>query len=126
LPTYDYNCEECGADFELRLKFSDDVEQPCMECGSVAKRQFSAVPIVFKGSGWYVNDYGKKGSASGNSGDAATTDQSDKSANTESKGEKSTSSDSSSGSAPKPSKDPASKSTSKGSPKASSKSSSED
>ena len=126
MPTYDYNCEECGADFELRLKFSDDVEQPCMECGSVAKRQFSAVPIVFKGSGWYVNDYGKKSSASGNSGDAATTDQSDKSANTESKGEKSTSSDSSVGSESKPSKDPTSKATSEASPKASSKSSSED
>ena len=126
MPTYDYNCEECGADFELRLKFSDDVEQPCMECGSVAKRQFSAVPIVFKGSGWYVNDYGKKGSASGNSGDATTTDQSDKSANTESKGEKSTSSDSSVGSESKPSKDPTSKATSEASPKVSSKSSSED
>ena len=125
MPTYDYNCEECGADFELRLKFSDDVEQPWGECGSVAKRQFSAVPIVFKGSGWYVNDYGKKSSASGNSGDAATTDQSDKSANTENKSEKATSSDSSSESASKPSKDSASKSTSKSSSKPSSKSSSE-
>ena len=123
MPTYDYNCEECGADFELRLKFSDDVEQPCRECGSIAKRQFSAVPIVFKGSGWYVNDYGKKGSASGNSGDATTTDQSDKPTSTEGKGEKATSSDSTSEPAPKPSK--ASAPTSKSPSEPPSKSSSE-
>ena len=69
MPTYDYSCEKCGLKFELRLKFSDEVDQPCadVDCGSVAKRQFSAVPIVFKGSGWYVNDYGKKGSSSGKS-----------------------------------------------------------
>jgi len=74
LPTYDYSCEKCGLKFELRLKFSDEVDQPCVDCGSVAKRQFSAVPIVFKGSGWYVNDYGKKGSSSGKSGDSATSE----------------------------------------------------
>ncbi len=76
MPTYDYSCEKCGLKFELRLKFSDEVDQPCVDvdCGSVAKRQFSAVPIVFKGSGWYVNDYGKKGSSSGKSGDSATSE----------------------------------------------------
>lgn len=66
LPTYDYKCDQCGAEFELRLRFSDSVEQPCNSCDNIATRQFSAVPIVFKGSGWYVNDYGKKGSSSGN------------------------------------------------------------
>jgi len=64
LPTYDYKCEKCGSEFELRLRFSDAVDQPCNSCDNVATRQFSAVPIVFKGSGWYVNDYGKKGSSS--------------------------------------------------------------
>ncbi|MBA12702.1 MAG: FmdB family transcriptional regulator [SAR202 cluster bacterium] len=67
VPTYDYICKKCEASFELRLKFSDDVDQPCIVegCGEIATRQFSAVPIVFKGGGWYVNDYGKKGSSSG-------------------------------------------------------------
>ena len=74
MPTYDYSCRKCGLKFELRLKFSDDVDQPCVDCGSVATRQFSAVPIVFKGSGWYVNDYGKKGSSSGKPGDSATSE----------------------------------------------------
>jgi putative FmdB family regulatory protein len=65
VPTYDYICKKCEASFELRLKFSDDIDQPCKECGEIATRQFSAVPIVFKGGGWYVNDYGKKASSSG-------------------------------------------------------------
>ncbi len=65
LPTYDYRCDQCGSEFELRLRFSDSVDQPCNNCDNIATRQFSAVPIVFKGSGWYVNDYGKKGSSSG-------------------------------------------------------------
>ena len=81
MPTYDYSCESCDFMFELRLKFSDDVDQPCKECGSVAKRQFSAVPIVFKGSGWYVNDYGKKKSSSGKPGDSSSSESDTKSSN---------------------------------------------
>ena len=77
LPTYDYSCDSCGSKFELRLKFSDEVDQPCpMEgCNATAKRQFSAVPIVFKGSGWYVNDYGKKASSSGKASDSVSNDK---------------------------------------------------
>jgi|TARA_B110000263_G_C15253851_1_gene485473 putative FmdB family regulatory protein len=78
MPTYDYLCKKCGAFFELRLKFSDDVDQPCKECGEIAIRQFSSVPIVFKGGGWYVNDYGKKASSSGlSSKDTASNDSKD-------------------------------------------------
>ena len=85
VPTYDYICKKCEASFELRLKFSDDVDQPCIidGCGEIATRQFSAVPIVFKGGGWYVNDYGKKGSSSGMP--AKDTPSTEGSANKESK-----------------------------------------
>ena len=99
MPTYDYRCESCGEQFELRLKFSDDIDQPCKQCGEVATRQFSAVPIVFKGSGWYVNDYGKKGSSAGKQTDSpsSTKENSDKSSGTAEKSDSSTSkSDSSS------------------------------
>ncbi len=74
LPTYDYKCEECGSEFELRLRFRDSVDQPCNSCDKMATRQFSAVPIVFKGSGWYVNDYGKKGSSSGKNTNSSETE----------------------------------------------------
>ena len=64
MPTYDYHCDQCGSDFELRLKFTDSTKQKCTvkNCNAIAKRLFSVVPVVFKGSGWYVNDYGQKGS----------------------------------------------------------------
>lgn len=85
MPTYDYNCEECGVDFELRLKFSDEVDQPCKECGAIATRQFSAVPIVFKGSGWYVNDYGKKSSSAGKTSEGTATESNESPKSSDSK-----------------------------------------
>ena len=59
LPAYDYKCNECGHRFEERQSFYADPVANCPLCESEASRQFVAVPIVFKGSGFYVNDYGK-------------------------------------------------------------------
>ena len=59
MPSYDDKCKESGSRFELRLCFDDPIEQPCNNCKSLATRQFTAVPVMFKGDGWYVNDYGK-------------------------------------------------------------------
>ena len=87
MPTYDYHCDQCGTDFELRLRFSDLVEQDCVneECSAIARRLFSVVPVVFKGSGWYVNDYGNKTSASAKTAETSSSDQS----NTDNKSSKS-------------------------------------
>ena len=62
LPAYDYKCDSCGHRFEERQSFYADPVATCPECDSRASRQFVAVPIVFKGSGFYVNDYGKSSS----------------------------------------------------------------
>ena len=59
MPAYDYKCNSCGHRFEERQSFYDDPVANCPMCDSQASRQFVAVPIVFKGSGFYVNDYGK-------------------------------------------------------------------
>lgn len=59
MPAYDYKCNACGHRFEERQSFYDDPIANCPLCESEASRQFVAVPIVFKGSGFYVNDYGK-------------------------------------------------------------------
>ena len=59
MPAYDYKCNSCGHRFEERQSFYDDPVAICPICDSQASRQFVAVPIVFKGSGFYVNDYGK-------------------------------------------------------------------
>ncbi len=59
MPAYDYKCNSCDHRFEERQSFYDDPVASCPVCQSEASRQFVAVPIVFKGSGFYVNDYGK-------------------------------------------------------------------
>ena len=72
MPRYDYICENCegGYTFELKQSFDSDPVADCPICGSLSKRKFSLVPIVFKGSGWYVNDYGKKSSATSSTSDS--------------------------------------------------------
>ncbi len=63
MPRYDYECDTCHHVFELKQSFSSEPVATCPECENGARRLFHSVPIVFKGSGWYVNDYGKRSTA---------------------------------------------------------------
>jgi putative FmdB family regulatory protein len=68
MPLYEYQCDSCGARFELIRKFSDPPLQVCPTCGAEGVRKLISSPAFqFKGSGWYVTDYAKKseGSSSG-------------------------------------------------------------
>lgn len=56
MPTYEYQCGTCGNRFEKFQSFSDEPVKACPECGNQVKKVFSAAGIIFKGSGWYVND----------------------------------------------------------------------
>lgn len=60
MPAYDYRCPACDACFEVTRSISDKSAQTCPECGVEAKRLFSPVGIVFKGSGFHNTDYRKK------------------------------------------------------------------
>jgi putative FmdB family regulatory protein len=60
MPIYEYECERCSLRFELKRRFSDNGSGFCPQCGSEAHRVFSPVPIIFKGSGFYVTDSRKK------------------------------------------------------------------
>jgi len=63
MPTYEYRCPD-GHEFEkFYRKISDaGAEVPCPQCGQVAQRKISAgAGLVFKGSGFYITDYGKDG-----------------------------------------------------------------
>lgn len=69
MPTYDYLCEACGHTFELRQSFHDDPASTCTRCGGAVRRVFAPAPIIFKGSGWYVNDSKRPNAGLGTSKD---------------------------------------------------------
>ena len=61
MPLYEYECEACGATFEVIQKFSDHSVDTCKTCGGKVRRLLSAPAIQFKGTGWYITDYARKG-----------------------------------------------------------------
>ncbi len=61
MPLYEYECKQCGNRFEKIQKFSDEPEKVCPKCGGEVERLLSAPAVQFKGAGWYVTDYAKKG-----------------------------------------------------------------
>lgn len=64
MPTYQYACTECGAQSEVVQSFTDDALTVCSECDGRLRKVYSAVGIVFKGSGFYRTDSGKTSSSS--------------------------------------------------------------
>lgn len=97
MPMYDYRCDRCEAQFEIRQSFSDDALTVCPEEGGPTactapgrgpvRKVFTGVGIAFKGDGFYKNDHGsnasgrrkeremaKESSASGDGGDSASSD----------------------------------------------------
>jgi putative FmdB family regulatory protein len=56
LPIYEYRCTKCSHDFDMRKGFGENSSAPCPMCQEEAQRIFSPVPIIFKGSGFYVTD----------------------------------------------------------------------
>jgi len=65
MPTYEYECQTCHERVEAVQKFTDPSLTTCPRCGGELRKVFSAVGIVFKGSGFYKNDSrGAKSSSS--------------------------------------------------------------
>ncbi len=57
MPTYEYECPKCLDRFDQRRSFTDESKVKCPKCQKEARRVFSPVPIIFKGSGFYVTDH---------------------------------------------------------------------
>jgi putative FmdB family regulatory protein len=61
MPTYEYECPE-GHTFEKFQKMTDKPRTKCPVCGKLATRKISGgAGLVFRGSGFYITDYGKDG-----------------------------------------------------------------
>jgi putative FmdB family regulatory protein len=73
VPLYEYKCLKCGRKTEKIENMNGPHLKKCPHCGGKVEAMFSAPAIQFKGSGWYVTDYGgkKSGSDSGKEEKAA-------------------------------------------------------
>jgi putative FmdB family regulatory protein len=68
MPLYEYECDACGQRFEVIQKFSDPTPEACEKCGKGPVRRLMSSPAIqFKGSGFYITDYAKKGASEGGS-----------------------------------------------------------
>jgi putative FmdB family regulatory protein len=109
MPLYEYQCDACGNRFEVIQKFSDPLTDTCKVCGKGTVRRLQSSPAIqFKGSGWYITDYAKKGSSDSSSKGSDGKGSSDTKAAPDAKGdggkksESTSKSDSSGGSTPAP------------------------
>jgi putative FmdB family regulatory protein len=64
MPTYQYACSNCDHEFEIFQSFTEDSLTQCPECEGLVKKVYSAVGVVFKGSGFYKTDSIKSTTAS--------------------------------------------------------------
>ena len=87
MPLYEYQCKKCKHRFEKIQKYSDPLVKKCPECGGPVEQLLSAPAVQFKGSGWYVTDYGGKKSGS-ESSSSDKSEKADKAEKSDSTGEK--------------------------------------
>lgn len=111
MPLYEYECDHCGHRFEVIQKFSDAKISVCPKCaGGPVQKLLSSPAIQFKGSGFYLTDYGrgtssKSESANTKAGKAesgASSGGSDSGAKSDSGGSSESKSSTSESSSPKP------------------------
>ena len=57
MPTYEYHCDGCGRDFEVKQRISEEPLKTHDGCGGAVRRLLSPAPFILKGEGWYVTDY---------------------------------------------------------------------
>ena len=75
MPLYEYECFLCRARFERIQRASADPVEVCPECGGAVRRLLGTPALQFKGSGWYVTDYGggrSQGTASATNDNGST------------------------------------------------------
>jgi putative FmdB family regulatory protein len=71
MPIYEYRCNSCNIQFELRQKFSDPPIDKCSKCGGKVHKLVSAASFSLKGAGWYGDGYGAKTEPTKSEGDTA-------------------------------------------------------
>ena len=85
MPIYEYECKKCAHRFEVIQKVSDAPVKKCEKCKGNAERLISSPAIQFKGSGWYVTDYARKGSGSDRESESKSSSSSESSSSSDNK-----------------------------------------
>ena len=91
MPRYDYRCTTCGNTFELVQSFREAGTGACPECQGAGQRLYHAVPVIYKGSGFYTTDYGRpkppveNGSKSDSESKSTNTESTDNASKSETK-----------------------------------------
>ncbi|MDH6706310.1 putative FmdB family regulatory protein [Kitasatospora sp. MAA19] len=102
MPTYQYQCTECGNGLEAVQKFTDEALTTCPDCQGRLRKVFSAVGVVFKGSGFYRTDSRSSSSSTVGTGTSGGATSSSSSTPASSPSTSSSSSGSSTSSSPAP------------------------
>jgi len=90
MPLYEYKCHRCGQTFEVLQKFADAPLTEHENCGGEVERLLSAPALQFKGSGWYVTDYGRGGKSPAGGSNGKSESKSDSSGEGKSAGKTAT------------------------------------
>ena len=90
MPIYEYVCQKCKHHLEIMQKMSDKPLTRCPECRGKLEKVFSQTSFQFKGSGWYITDYARKGTSesSGASDESSSSDGGSEPAGTKKKKKK--------------------------------------
>ena len=75
MPLYEYECDVCAHRFERIQKFSDPLVDVCPSCGGHVRKLLSSPAFQFKGTGWYVTDYARKGKGGDSEASKDTTEK---------------------------------------------------
>ena len=75
MPIYEYSCKKCGKTIEVIQKFSDAALKKHQGCGGALTKLVSASGFQFKGTGWYVTDYARKGKGGDSEASKDTTEK---------------------------------------------------
>lgn len=71
MPIYEYRCDACNYQFDLRQKFSDPPADRCPKCGEAVHKLVSAAAFSLKGGGWFGDGYNEKAEAPKTEGETA-------------------------------------------------------
>ena len=115
MPTYGYRCSNCGHEFEIQQRMSDQPLKACPKCEGKLSKILYPVGISFKGSGFYTTDYGsgKSGAAASSNGAAKGSEKAEAGSESNAEAKSESKSDSKSDSKPKSESKVDTKSTSK-------------